>query len=126
MRRVRRFAAALAFLALACGCALADPLVLAVKSAEVAFAHGTNQPVLRLTLTPESAKAFGELTAANVGRVVELRLDGKLMMAPVVREPIVGGAIEISGDFVPAELKDVADRIAKGDAKVEVAVRPDQ
>ena len=124
MRRLREIAAALAVLAFVHGAFAAEPLVLAVKTALVLRDQTTGEPVLSLTLMPDSAKAFGELTAANVGRVVELRLDGKVVMAPVVRDPILGGLVNVSGAFAPTELEDVADRIARGDVRVEVAVKP--
>ena len=124
MRRLREIAAALAVLAFVHGAFAAETLVLAVKTALVLRDQTTGEPVLSLTLMPDSAKAFGELTAANVGRVVELRLDGKVVMAPVVRDPILGGLVNVSGAFAPTELEDVADRIARGDVRVEVAVKP--
>ena len=124
MRRLREIAAAVAVLAFVHGAFAAEPLVLAVKTALVLRDQTTGEPVLSLTLMPDSAKAFGELTAANVGRVVELRLDGKVVMAPVVRDPILGGLVNVSGAFAPTELEDVADRIARGDVRVEVAVKP--
>ena len=124
MHRLREIAAALAVLAFVHGAFAAEPLVLAVKTALVLRDQTTGEPVLSLTLMPDSAKAFGELTAANVGRVVELRLDGKVVMAPVVRDPILGGLVNVSGAFAPTELEDVADRIARGDVRVEVAVKP--
>ena len=124
MRRLREIAAALAVLAFVHWAFAAEPLVLAVKTALVLRDQTTGEPVLSLTLMPDSAKAFGELTAANVGRVVELRLDGKVVMAPVVRDPILGGLVNVSGAFAPTELEDVADRIARGDVRVEVAVKP--
>ncbi len=124
MRRLREIAAALAVLVFVHGAFAAEPLVLAVKTALVLRDQTTGEPVLSLTLMPDSAKAFGELTAANIGRVVELRLDGKVVMAPVVRDPILGGLVNVSGAFAPTELEDVADRIARGDVRVEVAVKP--
>jgi preprotein translocase subunit SecD len=124
LRRLREVAAAVAVLAFVHGAFAAETLVLAVKTALVLRDQTTGEPVLSLTLMPDSAKAFGELTAANVGRVVELRLDGKVVMAPVVRDPILGGLVNVSGAFAPTELEDVADRIARGDVRVEVAVKP--
>jgi len=67
LRRLREIAAALAVLAFVHGAFAAEPLVLAVKTALVLRDQTTGEPVLSLTLMPDSAKAFGELTAANVG-----------------------------------------------------------
>ena len=43
---------------------------------------------------------FAELTRTNIDRQIAVLLDGKLLMAPSVREPITGGKCEITGsDF---------------------------
>ncbi|KAB2854949.1 MAG: hypothetical protein F9K43_28970, partial [Bauldia sp.] len=70
--------------------ALAEPLRLAVAYASASVDAATGQPVIDFRMTEDSAKAFAELTAANVGRTMELRIDGKTVLAPVIREPILG------------------------------------
>jgi hypothetical protein len=50
---------------------------------------------------------------------VQLRLDGKVVITAHLREPIVGGTVQLNGFSVP-ELRAVADRITKGGVKVEV------
>ncbi len=42
---------------------------------------------------------FAEFTANNVGRTVEVRIDGKVVMRPIIREPIKGGSVQVSGGF---------------------------
>jgi preprotein translocase subunit SecD len=123
MRRFGRVAAALAALVLAGKVAEADPLAVTVLSADLAIDPGTNEPVLSLRFDEASAKAFADLTRDNVGKVVELRVDGKVVMSPIVREPIVGGSLRVSGPFPPGELKDMAARLSAGTAKVEVEVK---
>ena len=118
MRAACRLAAAAALVVAAVIAASAAPLTLAVMRAEVGQVAG--MIVLDMTLTASSAKDFAAFTTANVGRAVELRIDGKVMMAPVVREPILGGHVQISGNFAKAELVAIASRISTGEAKVEV------
>jgi preprotein translocase subunit SecD len=120
--RVFPLALVLAFPSLA---ALAAPLSLDIAAASVGPAAGTNEPVLNLTLTLDSAKAFAAFTAANVGRTIELRIDGKVVMAPVVREPITGGLVQIAGSFRGPEIEDLVHRIVSGAAKVAVEVKAD-
>jgi preprotein translocase subunit SecD len=119
-----RWAAALSALAvLPSTLAAAGPLTLIVERAFVGEAAGSGEPVLDLQLAPQSAKEFGDLTAAHVGKVVELRIDGKVVFAPTVRDPIRSGDVEISGQFSRLELLEAANRIWRGTATVDAAPR---
>ncbi len=42
---------------------------------------------------------FAELTANNIGRTIEVRIDGKVVMRPIIREAIKGGSVQVSGGF---------------------------
>ncbi len=58
---------------------------------------------------PPGAERLRQATAAHVGRPVAILIDGRVVMAPVVRSAI-GDAAAITGSFTRAE----ADRIAAG------------
>ena len=45
------------------------------------------------------ARRFGDATSKNVGKPFAIILDGKVISAPVIREPILGGSGIISGNF---------------------------
>lgn len=51
---------------------------------------------VRVDLTPAAAARFGEATKANIGRKMAIVVDGKILMAPVVREAITGGRLMIT------------------------------
>jgi preprotein translocase subunit SecD len=121
--RLRRTTALVGLIILLPSLAVADPLPLVIDRAYVGEAVGSAEPVLNLKLAPQSATAFAELTAANIGKVVELRIDGKVVFAPTVRDPIKGGEVEISGRFSRLELLEAANRIWRGSARVDVAPR---
>ena len=53
-------------------------------------------------------KRFGDVTRDNVGRPFAIVLDGKVISAPVIREPILGGNGQISGNFTVTEANDLA------------------
>lgn len=59
-------------------------------------------------------KRFGDITRANVGRPLAIILDGKVISAPVIREPILGGRGSISGDFTVQEATDLALLLRSG------------
>ena len=115
-----RTAIAAAFLTALSPAAVAEPLAIEVVDAQPAFDQRIKQPVISIKMTPASAKLFAELTTKNLGRVLELRIDGKTVMSPVVREPILQGSVQISGGLTLQETKDVAGRIAAGKSKIEV------
>jgi preprotein translocase subunit SecD len=54
------------------------------------------------------AKKFGEITARNVGRPFAVVLDKEVITAPVIREPILGGSGQISGNFTVPEAQELA------------------
>ena len=57
--------------------ASAEPLALDVFKASAGFDYRAREPIVSIYLRPASIKAFFDFTKANVGRDVELRIDGK-------------------------------------------------
>lgn len=52
---------------------------------------------VNLAFNREGAQEFARVTQENVGRPIGIYLDGELLQAPVVREPIRDGRAEITG-----------------------------
>jgi len=100
--------------------AVAEPLVLEVASAQVAFDTRTNEPIVSFRLTEPAGRRFATFTSANVGRKAEIRVDGRALMAPVIKEPILGGSGQISAGFKLDEAKDLTERLASGRARMEI------
>ncbi|WP_020180641.1 hypothetical protein [Methylopila sp. M107] len=115
-----RFAAAAAIVLAGATAAVAEMIRLHVSKAQPAFDQRTAEPVVAITLTPEGARAFGRFTAARVGETIHLRVGGKVMSSPRIMEPIVGGALQISGLDSVAAAQDLAVKIREGAATVEV------
>ncbi|MER8848924.1 MULTISPECIES: SecDF P1 head subdomain-containing protein [Mesorhizobium] len=103
--------------------AVAEPLTLIIARTVAVPDSVSGQAMLSLKLTPDSGKAFARFTGANVGKIVDLSIDGAVMMSPRIVEPIRGGEIMVSGTFKPGEVERIAERISAGDAKVEVDVK---
>ena len=75
-----------------------------VKRAEVTFLSShtggvTNTPAVTVNFNSEGAKLFADLTKSNVGELLGIFLDGEILSTPIIREPILGGATQISGNF---------------------------
>jgi len=59
----------------------------------------TNQTVVSFSLDRVGSKKFGKATTSGIGKRLAIVLDGKIISAPVVRDAIVAGSGQISGDF---------------------------
>ena len=70
-----------------------------VVDAQPAFDSRTKEPVVTFKLSPRGARRFGSVTQENVGRPLAIVLDDEVISAPVIREPILGGSGQISGNF---------------------------
>jgi preprotein translocase subunit SecD len=101
----------------------AQSAALTVVAAKVERDKLTSQPVLAIRIAKESSVVLAALTRGNIGRKVELRVDGKVLSAPVIREPILGTELQISGDGTAADFDAIAKRLLSGGV-VEVVVVP--
>jgi len=66
------------------------------------------QPVVSFRFDAVGGRRFGDATRRNVGRPFAIILDGKVISAPVIREPILGGSGIISGSFTVQSARDLA------------------
>ena len=80
-----------------------------VRRAQLEFGSGggglANEPVVILSFNKEGSDLFKQLTTDNVGGILGIFLDGEVISAPVIREPISGGTATISGGFTPEEAR---------------------
>jgi len=74
----------------------------------------TNETVVSFSLDRVGAKKFGKATISGVGKRLAIVLDGKIISAPSVREPITGGSGQISGDFTFQSATDLALLLRSG------------
>ncbi len=72
------------------------------------FDSRTGEPIVNFRFDTLGGKKFGDVTKANVNRPFAVVLDGKVITAPVIREPILGGSGQISGNFTISEAQDLA------------------
>ncbi|MFP6699992.1 MAG: protein translocase subunit SecD [Alphaproteobacteria bacterium] len=67
-----------------------------------------NMPVVSFRFDSVGAKRFGEATKKNVRKPFAIVLDKRVISAPVIREPILGGTGIISGNFTVQEVQDLS------------------
>ena len=98
------------------------PLRLQIESAAPVFDERTKDPAVTFRLTARAGRLFAEFTGNNIGRTIEIRIDGKTVMRPIIREPILGGSVQITGGFTLKDAKELVDRLNSGAARVEAEV----
>ena len=67
--------------------------------AQPGFDQRTNEPIISFRFNQSGARRFGNFTKDNVGSPFAIVLDNKVLSAPVIREAILGGSGQISGNF---------------------------
>ncbi len=76
--------------------------------AQPGFDQQNNRPVVTFRFDSSGAKKFADATIANVKKPFAIVLDDKVISAPVIQEPILGGTGQISGSFTVQETHDLA------------------
>ena len=84
------------------------------------------RPVVSIEFKTEGAKKFYEVTARSVGKPIAILLDGKIISAPNVNEPISGGRAQISGSFSVAEMQDMVIKLKAGALPIPVEIVQNQ
>ena len=74
----------------------------------------TNETVVSFTLDRVGAKRFGKATSAGIGKRLAIVLDGKIVSAPVIRDAIISGSGQISGNFTFQSATDLALLLRSG------------
>ena len=93
-----------------------------LTDARPTFDHRTNEPVVSFRFNQKGALRFGKLTQENVGRPFAIVLDNKVVSAPVINEPILGGTGQISGRFTTQEANDLAIVLRSGALPAKLTV----
>ncbi len=82
--------------------------------AQPGFDQRTSEPIVSFRFNSVGARKFAEATQANVGKPFAIVLDNKVISAPVIREPILGGSGQISGNFTVQSANDLAILLRAG------------
>jgi protein-export membrane protein SecD len=94
-----------------------------LASADVSVNSTTSEVVVVFTLTPEGDQIFGEYTTAHQSEFLGIVLDGTLISAPQIQEPITGGSGQINGDFTIEEATQLATQLRYGALPVPLRVQ---
>ena len=85
-----------------------------VTDARVRIGSRLEGPYVQVTLDRRGTAIFGAITAENVGRRIAIVLDNTVYSAPVIKEPIPGGDVQITGNFTFDEAHELAIVLRSG------------
>jgi protein-export membrane protein SecD len=93
-----------------------------LTDAQPTFDQRTNEPVVSFRFNQKGALRFGRLTQENVSKPFAIVLDNRVVSAPVINEPILGGTGQISGRFTTQEASDLAIVLRSGALPAKLTV----
>ena len=79
-------------------------------------------PAIDFVLTPEGSTIFAQHTAANVGRVLAITLDKRVISAPGIESAIPDGQGQISGSFTADSANSLAVQLRYGSLPIPLKV----
>src|SRR5262249_49073269 len=115
---------------------IAEPVMVEMSYVRSEIDARTGRPVLNMgikmpptlvlsdvTLTRVGQACRVTVTSRYVGKEMTILLNGTAIMSPVIREPIMGGSIQISdGSWTEEETKSLASQLSAPDATVELDI----
>jgi SecD/SecF fusion protein len=82
--------------------------------AQPGFNQENNAAIVSFRFDSAGAQKFGRITQEHVGEPFAIVLDNQVITAPVINEPILGGAGQISGNFTAQSAADLAVLLRAG------------
>ena len=92
-----------------------------LTDAKVGFDQNNN-PLINFTLNGQGSKIFGDFTGLSVGKRMAVVLDDKVLSAPVIKDRIGGGHVQITGSFSMTEAHDLAIALRSGSLLAPVEI----
>ncbi len=93
-----------------------------LADAQPGFDNRTNEAVINFRFNQSGARKFGNFTKDNVGKPFAIVLDNKVLSAPVIREPILGGSGQISGSFNVESSNRLAVQLRSGSLPAKLTI----
>lgn len=90
--------------------------------ADPTFDQQTNEPAVTIQFDGEGGQKFARMTQQNTGKLFAIILDGQVISAPVIQEPILGGVSQISGSFTVESANQLAIALRSGALPVDLKI----
>ncbi len=85
-------------------------------------ASSTGSPAIDFVLSPEGATIFAQHTAANIGKILAITLDKRVISAPGIEGSIPDGQGQISGSFTTETANTLAVQLRYGSLPIPLKV----
>ncbi len=99
-----------------------EPSVLGSDVSDARISFDNISPTVAIGFNSKGAKDFAKVTSLNVGSSLAIVLDGKVISAPRINEPIMSGNASISGKFTSQELKNLAISLKSGSLPTKFSI----
>ncbi|WP_203308327.1 protein translocase subunit SecD [Sphingomonas beigongshangi] len=93
-----------------------------LADARQAFDQQTNQPNVQITFNAVGGNRFARITQQNVGKPFAIIVDNKVISAPNINEPILGGSAVINGGFTVDSANQLAIALRSGKLSINLKV----
>jgi preprotein translocase subunit SecD len=93
-----------------------------LKDAQARMNQNQQGAEVLIEFDSEGSQLFAKATSNNVGKPIKIVLDGKVISAPNVSEPITDGSARITGGFSAKEAQDLAVLLRSGALPVSFKV----
>ena len=93
-----------------------------LTDAQVGVDSRSGEPVVNFKFNTAGGRKFGRATQEFVGQRFAAVLDNKVISAPVIREPILGGSGQISGNFTSESANSLAILLRAGALPAKLTV----
>ena len=90
--------------------------------ADPTFDPQTNEPAVTIQFDGEGGQKFARMTQQNTGKLFAIILDGQVISAPQIQEPIFGGISQISGSFTVESANQLAIALRSGALPVDLKI----
>jgi SecD/SecF fusion protein len=97
------------------------------STASIDSSKGAPEPCVNLNFDDKGSQQFGDFTRDHVNDILAILLDGRVLSAPNIIEPILDGACEISGGFADlTEAQSLANLLNAGALPVPLTIEEDE
>ena len=90
------------------------------------FDQRTQEPIISFRFNQSGARKFGRFTSQNVNRPFAIVLDNKVLSAPNILEPILGGSGQISGGFTADTANQLAIQLKSGALPAKLTIEEER
>jgi preprotein translocase subunit SecD len=85
-----------------------------IVEAAPGFEPQSHQPIASFRFNARGTRHFAHITEENIGRPFAIVLDDRVLSVSIIREPIAGGAVVISGNFTLEDASTIAMLLRSG------------